>query len=155
VGVEINSTAAETARENGIAIYNFVDDVPDNYVNIIISNNALEHTHYPLEELKKLYKKLKNKGKIIFIVPCENISYKYKPNDINQHLYSWSPMCIGNLFTLAGFSVIESKPYIHKWPPHYIKIAKMGGRKIFDIVCRIYGQMKREWFQVKIIAEKL
>jgi len=26
-------------------------------------------------------------------------------------------MCIGNLDTEAGFSVIESRPYIHKWPP--------------------------------------
>lgn len=154
IGVEINSTAAETARENGLEVYNFVDDVPDNYVDIIISNNALEHTHYPLDELKKLYKKLRNNGKIVFVVPCENITYKYRPNDINQHLYSWSPMCIGNLFTLAGFSVIESKPYIHKWPKNYMKIAKFFGWGIFDLICRIYGQIKREWFQVKIIAEK-
>jgi len=154
IGVEINPGAAKTARENGLEVYRLVDDVPDNYVDIIVSNNALEHTHHPLDELKKLHNKLRKNGKIIFVVPCENIGYKYEINDINQHLYSWSPMCIGNLFTLAGFSVIESKPYIHKWPPHYAKIAKIGGRKIFDIACRIYGQFKREWFQVRIIALK-
>ena len=154
IGVEINPSAAETARENGLEVYKRAEDVPDNYVDIIISNNALEHTHHPLNELKELYKKLRKNGKIIFVVPCENISFKYIPGDINQHLYSWSPMCIGNLFTLAGFSVLESKPYIHKWPPHYAKIVKIFGRKIFDITCRIYGQIKREWFQVRIIAEK-
>ena len=153
-GIEINSSAAEIARENGLEVYFSSDDVPDDYIDVIISDNALEHTHYPLNELKKLYKKLRRNGKIIFVVPCENISYAYKQNDINQHLYSWSPMCIGNLFALAGFSVIESKPYIHKWPPYYTKIAKLGGRKTFDAVCRIYGQLKREWFQVRIIAEK-
>ncbi|MCL2705357.1 MAG: class I SAM-dependent methyltransferase [Spirochaetaceae bacterium] len=153
IGVEINSSAHETARENGLEIYQFLDNVPDNYVDKIISNNALEHTHHPLEELKKLQTKLRNSGKIIFIVPCENISYKYKPEDVNQHLYSWSPMCIGNLFTLAGFSVIEVKPYIHKWPPHYMKIAKLG-RKIFNFVCKIYGQYERTWFQIRIVAEK-
>jgi len=93
-------------------------------------------------------------GKIIFVVPCENINYAYKPGDINQHLYSWSPMGIGNLFTLAGFSVIESKPYIHKWPPNYLKIARFG-RKIFDFTCRLYGQYERTWFQVRIVAEKI
>jgi len=153
IGVEINSSANEAARENGLEVYQFLDNVPDNYVDKIISNNALEHTHYPLEELKKLRNKLRNNGKIIFIVPCENISYKYKPNDVNQHLYSWSPMGIGNLFTVAGFSVIEVKPYIHKWPPHYMKIAKLG-RKIFDLVCKIYGQYERTWFQIRIVAEK-
>jgi SAM-dependent methyltransferase len=152
-GVEINPTAAETARNNGLEVYHSSDEVPDEYVDIIISNNALEHTHYPLDELKKLFKKLKPDGKIIFVVPCENISYHYKPNDINQHLYSWSPMGIGNLFSTAGFSVIESKPYIHKWPPDYIKAAKFG-RKVFDMVCRIYGQYERTWFQVRIIAKK-
>jgi SAM-dependent methyltransferase len=153
IGVEINPTAAETAKSNSIEVYSCTKDVPDECIDTIISNNALEHTHHPLDELKELYKKLKKNGKIIFVVPCENICYTYKPNDINQHLYSWSPMCIGNLFTLAGFNVIESQPYIHKWPPHYMKIARLG-RKIFDIVCGIYGQYERTWFQVRIIAQK-
>jgi hypothetical protein len=103
--------------------------------------------------LKKLYKKIETGIKIIFVVPCENISYRYRQNDINQYLYSWSPMCIENLFTLAGFKVIQSDPYIHKWPPHYRKIVRFG-RKIFDIICKMYGQYERTWFQVCIFAEK-
>jgi SAM-dependent methyltransferase len=153
IGVEINETAAETAKQNGIEIYSRVEDVADECVDVVISDNALEHTHHPLDELKHLYKKLKNDGKIIFVVPCENISYKYISKDINQHLYSWSPMCIGNLFNLAGFTVIESLPYIHKWPLKYIKIAKFC-QKTFDLVCKIYGRYERTWFQVRIVAKK-
>ncbi len=85
---------------------------------------------------------------------CESISYSYKPKDINHHLYSWSPICIGNFFTEAGFSVIESSPYMHKWPHKYKFIAKVGGRRLFDIACRIYGRLERSWFQVRVIAEK-
>jgi len=153
IGVELNPSAAETARKNGIEVYCKTDEISDESIDIIISNNALEHTHHPLDELKKLYTKLKPGGKIVFVVPCENISYGYKPNDINQHLYSWSPMCIGNLFTLAGFKVIKSVPYIHKWPPRYKRIAKFG-KNIFDIACRLYGRYERTWFQVHIVAEK-
>lgn len=127
VGIEVNPLAAETAKKNGIEVFHSVEEIPDEYVDVIISNNALEHCLQPLEELKSLHKKLKAGGKIIFVVPCESISYSYNPNDINHHLYSWSPMCIGNLFTEAGFSVIESKPYIHKWPPKCKFIAKWGG----------------------------
>jgi SAM-dependent methyltransferase len=154
VGVEVNPSAIDTARANGVEVFSRVDDVPDEYVDVIISNSALEHTLQPLQELKSLYKKLAPGGKIVFIVPCESISYAYQPNDINHHLYSWSPMCLGNLFTEAGFSVHQCKPYIHKWPPLYRYIAKLGGRLIFDIACRIYGRLERSLFLVRVVASK-
>jgi SAM-dependent methyltransferase len=154
VGVEVNPIAAETAARNGIEVFTRVADVPDEYVDVVISNSALEHALQPLEELISLHKKLVPGGKIIFVVPCESISYGYKPNDINHHLYTWSPMCLGNLFSEAGFSVVESKPYIHKWPPKYRLIARLGGRRLFDVACRIYGRIARSWFQVRLVAEK-
>lgn len=154
VGVEVNPSAMEVAKNKGIETYSCVSEVPDDYVDIIISNHALEHALHPLEELTSLYKKLRKGGKIIFVVPCESISYHYKPNDINHHLYSWSPMCLGNLFTEAGFSVLESKAYIDKWPPRYRLIARLGGRSVFEIACRIYGRIERSWFQVRVVAEK-
>jgi len=154
VGVEVNPVAAEIAKKHGIEVYGTVEEVPDGYVDVVISNNALEHTLQPLQELKALHKKLRVGGRIVFIVPCESISYSYQPHDVNRHLYSWSPMCIGNLFTEAGFAVIEAKPYIHKWPRGYRVIAKIGGRRLFEIACRLYGRMERSWFQVRVVAEK-
>lgn len=154
IGVEPNQAAAEIAAQNGLEVFKSVAEVPDDYVDVIISNNALEHTLHPLKELRSLRDKLKTVGKIIFVVPCESISRSYKANDINHHLYSWSPSCIGNLFAEAGYSVVESKAYIHKWPPKYRTVAKLGGRKLFEFGCRIYGQIARDWFQVRIIAEK-
>ncbi|MGO9136844.1 MAG: class I SAM-dependent methyltransferase [Syntrophales bacterium] len=161
VGIEVNESAADIAKNNGIEVFRSVAEVPDDYVDVIISDNSLEHTLQPLEELKSLYRKLQVGGKIIFVVTCEPIGCSYKPNDINHHLFSWSPMCIGNLFTEAGFSVIESKAYIHKWPrikyiwpSAYKVIAKLGGRRLFEIACHIYGRIERSWFQVRVIAEK-
>jgi SAM-dependent methyltransferase len=154
VGVEVNAAAAGTARANGIEVYHSPAEVPDDSVDVIISNNALEHTLRPLDELKALHPKLKAGGKIIFVVPCESVSYGYKPGDINHHLYSWSPMCLGNLFTEAGFSVIESRPYIHKWPPKYRLIARLGGRGLFELACRLFGRIERSWYQVRVVAKK-
>jgi SAM-dependent methyltransferase len=154
VGVETNPSAIETAKKNGLEVFKMVEEVPDDYVDVIISNNALEHTRQPLEELRTLHKKLRTGGKIVFVVPCESISYRYEPGNINHHLYCWSPMCIGNLFTEAGYSVIESKPYKHKWPPKFRSIARIGGRRIFDIACRLYSRIERSWYQVRIIALK-
>ena len=154
IGVEVNPAAQKLARQNQIEVYARIEEMPDEYVDIIISNNALEHTLQPLQELKLLYRKLKKGGKIIFIVPCESIRYGFKPEDINHHLYSWSPMSIANLFQEAGFNVLESKPYRHKWPPYYRVIAKIGGRWLFELACRIYARIERSWFQVKLIANK-
>ncbi len=73
MGVEVNPSAAEAAKKNGIEVFSSAEEMPDEYVDVIISNNALEHTLQPLEKLKSLYKKLKAGGKIIFVVPCESM----------------------------------------------------------------------------------
>ncbi|MFN8476043.1 MAG: class I SAM-dependent methyltransferase [Anaerolineae bacterium] len=154
VGVEVNSAAHATARSNGVEVYAATAEAPDDYVDVVISNHALEHTLRPLDELKALYSKLRPGGRVVFVVPCENVAHAYVPNDINHHLYSWSPMCLGNLFTEAGYRVIESKPYIHKWPPYHRQIARFGGRAAFDLACRAYGRIERSWAQVRIVAAK-
>jgi len=154
IGIEINDKAIEQASLNSIKVFKSVEECPDNYFDIIYSTNALEHVLHPLLELQALHNKLKQDGKIIFIVPCESISFSFKENDINNHLYSWSPMNIGNLFKEAGFKVIESKPFIHKWPPKYEIIAKYFGRGVFNTLSKIYGRLSRKWFQVKVVATK-
>jgi len=154
IGIEVNPSARRVAEGLGIRVFDSVDKVDDDWADVIISNNALEHTLHPLNELKVLHLKLKSSGLIVFIVPCESIKYAYKAGDINHHLYSWSPMCIGNLFTEAGFDVLLVKPYIHKWPPYYQKLAKIGGMFFFHLCCRIYGHLERSWFQVRIVGKK-
>lgn len=155
IGIDINDEALNVARQkNNLIVFKSTEGIEDNWADVIISNNALEHTQNPLLELKRLIKKLKKGGKIICVVPCESIFYKYKPNDINHHLYSWSPMALGNLFSDAGFRVIEVKPYLHKWPPKYKIIYKFFGKRIFNIFCKIYARIENSWYQVRIIAEK-
>ena len=83
-GVEINPSAAATAKKNGVEVFDTVAAVPNDSIDVIISNNALEHALQPLDELRGLRQKLKVGGKIIFVVPCESISMKYKPNDFNK-----------------------------------------------------------------------
>jgi len=154
IGVEINREARKFATKIGVKTVDETSKIKNLWADLIISNNALEHTKNPLRELKMLYKKLKKGGTAVFIVPCESISYNYEKNDINHHLYSWSPMCIGNLFTEAGFTLISSRPYRHKWPPFYQTIAKICGRTLFNIICRINGLLSRDWHQVRVIAQK-
>jgi hypothetical protein len=130
-----------------------VESLGEALADVIVSNHALEHTLNPLNELLSLRKLLKAGGKIHFFVPCDSIDYSYNQNDINYHLFSWSPQNLGNLFTEAGFNIIQSRPYVHKWPPYYMKVAKLGW-PIFNFVCKFYGRLERSWFQVELVAEK-
>lgn len=154
VGVEPGPEAATMASRNGVEVYTRADQVPDDSIDVVISNHALEHTLHPLAELKTLHAKLRVGGRIVVVVPCEAISNAYTPDNIDHHLYTWSPMCLGNLFSEAGFHVVESKPYMHKWPPYYRSIRKVLGRVGFDIACRVYARLDRRSFQVRTVGEK-
>lgn len=153
-GIEVSEQAQSTAKENGLTVFEKTAELEDQSLDVVISNNSLEHCLQPFSELREIHKKLKPGGKAVFLVPCETIINKYKEKDINHHLYSWSPMCIGNLFTEAGFHLISVKPQIAKWPPGYQLIAKWGGKAIFKFASEIYGRLDRRWYQVKVVAEK-
>jgi SAM-dependent methyltransferase len=153
MGVEVNPAAAKIARENGIEVYATIRGVPDHSADVLISNHALEHTLHPLHELQALKPKIRTGGRVVFVVPCESVDIIYKPDDVNHHLYSWSPMCLGNLFSEAGYKVIESKPHMYKWPPKYRLIARIGGRTAFNVISRLYALVARSYSQVRILAK--
>ena len=153
IGVEVNNSAREQAQQNGIRTVESSMDIDEKWADLIISNHALEHVSDPLSELQNLKRLLKPNGKIVFYVPCESIHLAYRNNDVNQHLFTWSPMCLGNIFSEAGYLIEESAPYYHQWPPkNYRRIARWGGRQLFDFCCRLYAHWDRTVFQVRVIA---
>jgi SAM-dependent methyltransferase len=157
IGIDPNPSTVDAAvRMNVRHFFNSRDarrELGDGFANVIISSHALEHTANPLQEMKDLYPLLKPGGIIHFLVPCDSVTKMWSPNDINQHLFSWSPMNLGNLFTHAGYQVEYAAPYIHKWPPHYQKISKLGW-PLFNLACRIYAHIERSVSQTEVRARK-
>lgn len=153
-GVEINPSAYESCKLNNLTIYKNSKEIPKEFFDLIISNNALEHIEDPLTELKNLYQGLKKGGKICIVVPCDNITNKFRKNDPDFHLFSFSPLNLGNILTAANFKLLESKPFINKWPPYHKTIQKLVGWKLFNLICKIYGRVSTKWWQVRAIAEK-
>ena len=141
-------------NQGGVTCFKRSEDLPSNKFDLIISNNALEHTENPLQELKNLRKSLVQGGKICIVVPLDHKTYSYKPNNIDYHLFSWSPMNLGNLLDCAGFKVIESRPYIHKWVPKYRSVVKVFGWNAFHLACRLWGRIERSWCQTLAVATK-
>ena len=122
VGVELNPHARKTAAEFGIETHASLQSVPSDYVDVIISNHAMEHVENPLEILKQMRRVLKVGGTLVIVVPCEQpteTAFHYKENDINNHLFTWCPMALGNLAKAAGFQVSECVNFQHQWIPTY------------------------------------
>ena len=153
-GVEINAVARSIAEENGLNCYKSSKDLPNDFFDLIISNNALEHCDNPFLEIKELYRSLKRGGKICLIVPLDGLNFSYSEKDICNQFYSWSPANIGNILKANNFKVISAKPFIHKWFPFYYRIKKFIPWWFFHKLCFIYGRLNRKWFQVRAIAEK-
>lgn len=138
IGYDVNESALDNLKSLGIkACYN-LSELKDGSIDTIISKSCLEHVPNPLESITVLYNKLKIEGKIIFSVPHETIGYGYKPNDINQHLYMWSPMGIGNLFYKAGYRNIKIKVYKEISLPKENVISKFLPYFIINIIRKPY-----------------
>lgn len=143
LGIEINPVARAEAEKQGIHAVASTSDVENDWADLIISNHALEHCTHPLSELQALLPKLYPGAMAVFYLPCESIKYRFRQDDPNYHLYTWSPMSAANLFAEAGFAVVESKAYLHTWPPRFLPhlLRSLGGRRLFELGCTLYGTL--------------
>lgn len=141
LGVEINDVARAEAERRGIYSVKTIDEVPDNFADVIISKHVLEHIENPLAVLRTLRNKLKDGGTIIFVVPYECNDTDYNRDDINQHLYTWNSICLGNLFKRAGYFVKKVDSYSEQWPyPNYEAIYDAVGKDGFKVISGLFGE---------------
>jgi SAM-dependent methyltransferase len=154
IGIEINEVARNHCKLLGIECYDSLDNIEDESRDVIVSNHCLEHIENPYLAISQLYKKLKRGGKIIIFVPLESYKCNWSPADVNHHLYSFSPMNLGNLLQSAGFKNIRTGALLHKWMPHYDKVYKLSGYKIFHFLSWIYGHYNKHSVQVRGLGIK-
>lgn len=108
IGIEVNPVARTAAVNNGIECYTNLNQVLDETVDVVFSHHALEHVLSPLDSLALINSKLKPGGLLALIVPIDDWrrEKQYDPDDINHHLYTWTPKLLGNLLSEAKFRSI-------------------------------------------------
>lgn len=153
-GIDVNPVArAEAAHQ--ITAFSSVSEIPDDIlVDVVISNHALEHVDDPLSTLRALRSVLKPGGVFVGVVPSEtwfSRGSRFRSDDVNQHLYTWTPMLLGNLFTRAGFSVKEASLLCHRWIPKAQAISKVLPESVFDLSCRLWSALIFSR-QVRVVA---
>lgn len=154
IGVEINPSAQDHARSQGLEIVAELKDVPTSSVDVVISNHALEHVENPIGILREMRRVLRSGGRIVIVVPCDRASFAFSEKDPDRHLFSWSAGNLGNLARVAGFNVLVAQEIVHKWPPKWRTVLKFSGWKGFHFVSRIWARFDRSRSQVKLVAQK-
>jgi SAM-dependent methyltransferase len=119
IGVEINPAARLVAERLGITCCESLDEVANEGVDVVIAHHSLEHVLGPLATLRSLLLKLKPGGLLLVSLPIDDwrCQQKYDPNEINHHLYTWTPLLLGHLFYEAGFDTgtFSSRIGINGW----------------------------------------
>ena len=154
IGIEINESAHDMAETLGIEVHKVLDTVEPEIADAIISNHALEHVSDPLGTLRGLHSKLKSGGRIVIAVPSDKANTKFKENDRDFHLFSWSANNIGNLLTAAGFEVLDARHSSLRWPPKMQLIYDTFGEHAVFLAGRLFGLLPHKRTQVVAVALK-
>lgn len=116
-GVEINKTAGNIAKNllnvDTIKIGSINDEMfPDDFFSVIIIFDVIEHISNPIEFMRILRNKLKNKGVVLFITP--NVSslsariFKHKWLHLfREHVCIYSPQTMELLLNRSGFEALK------------------------------------------------
>lgn len=118
-GVEINDLAANYVRKHyGLNVFTgIVEDAEfdDEFFDVIILNNVLEHMSDPKTTLNEIHRILKNDGTLIISIPNADSfeAKKFKKYwtgwDLPRHLYHFTPKTIKSLLITTGFQISEIK----------------------------------------------
>ncbi len=120
-GVEISDTSRQIAASKGIKVAADLKEFEGEKLDKIISSHALEHVLDPSAKLMQMSNLLTDDGRLILLLPLNewvnSIERKWKPADPNMHLYTWTPLLIGNLLSVSGFQPLSIRTIHHFHPP--------------------------------------
>jgi SAM-dependent methyltransferase len=155
LGVEINPAARQVAKQNGVECFSDLSEVPNQLADIVISNHALEHVPSPVAVLTELHRLMKPRAVLVLKLPIDDwrTQRQFDPDDINCHLYTWTPQLLFNCLKVSGFDkdLIDIKVLTHSWFPGFGKAYKLLPGFIFDAGCTAFAILKRRRQLIAIV----
>ena len=115
VGFDIGDYGKEACEAYGIEFCSALDELGDRKFSTVILHHVIEHVPNPLETIESAKGFLSDDGKILIFVPNDapRRERKYRQDDPNHHLYSWSALTLGNLVESSGLRIeeIRTRPF--------------------------------------------
>lgn len=156
IGIEVNAPSIEEAKASSIEVFDALDKIKDNTIDVVISNHALEHVPNPAEQIINIKRVLKKDGTAILVVPAESPASKsfskWRANDPDQHIYSWTPMSFGNLINQCGLKIEKSYRHNIGYSKYIEPIAAIN-EQAFQCARHLVGFILKR-YEVVCIAEK-
>jgi SAM-dependent methyltransferase len=162
-GVELNPAChAEIAHHNQseqipIQVVPTLHDLESSLFDVAISNHCLEHVPSPQDSLKEIHRVLRPGGKLVIVVPFDDWratkNSKWRPDDADQHLFTWSPLSFGNLIASAGFQIDSVDLKTQAWSPKFFFLKERFGDTAFRMACWAFS-VYRNSREIICIARK-
>ena len=128
VCVELNNHARDYACKHHPqhTCYQYPEQVPSGTIDVVYTQSVLEHCEAPIRELRYLWHALKPGGLIVvgLVNDGRMKNQKWGDPDINNHLYTWNSMLLGNMLRASCFEQINVTTDRNAYPPNYTKIRK-------------------------------
>jgi SAM-dependent methyltransferase len=143
VGIEPNQAARAAGEARGLRIVGSPSELADASADVVISNHSLEHALDPFGELRELHRILRPGGRMVIWVPIDDWRRQRRPraDDVNHHLYTWTPQLMANLLDEAGFEVRECRVVAHAWPRYYERLFRTLPRPAFDLAAAAWARI--------------
>lgn len=143
-GVELTKDYVKYGREKGLDVRESLNDVPDNYYDIIFMFHVLEHIDDPIYFLQDLKKKLSPTGKLIIEVPnVEDVLvsvYRIK-NHLDfyweiAHNYYFSKISLKHVLDQAGYQsvIYPLQRYDLSNHMYWMQFGKPGGQGYYNSI---------------------
>lgn len=144
IGIEVNPATRAEAAQAGLRVFDSLQSVADQSVDVAISNHALEHVLSPYRTLCDLRRVLRPTGRLVLCVPADDWrnARHWRPGDPDHHVFAWTPLTLGNLLTEAGFVPVFVRMRHRAWPPKHEQLRRLP-RPLWDAACFSWATIRR------------
>ncbi|MEZ6071953.1 MAG: class I SAM-dependent methyltransferase [Pirellulales bacterium] len=144
-GVEVNDASRRLAEEGGFCVYSRLGDIPEDVkFDVIVSNHVLEHVPNVLDIVRELRTHLKPNGLLVVKLPIDDAQARYQrgwaKDDIDRHLFTWTPRLFANLLYETGYDVIESRVITSAIHRYFLPLRSIG---LFKPACWLVAVLLR------------
>jgi SAM-dependent methyltransferase len=123
-GWDLSKESREICRERGITVYEELSDIPHDSFDLVFSRHTLEHVPDPSRYLEDARRFARPDGRLRLVLPGkERRTITTTPDEMNLHLYCWTPQTISNLLHISG------------WVPDRVAYTPYGG---YSKLLRLY-----------------